>query len=295
MEENKINNESVNLNETIKEEQTKPKKNKPILIVFLILIILGLVSYIMYDKLFVKEKPTPIPEVKEEPQVEKEDLSGVATALKHLIDTYKLDQLDREGKNIDDISILTNEQLLAFESYWYNGIAFNADENLLNQISKNNFDEYIKSAYGITGYLYKDIICPIDNQPLYTYDTNRNAYIKNVSYLHGHEGHYNESIYSRVYGIKRDNDNYVLELNKIYFEGPELGGPEIYADATKTTKLPELNKFITNQQGIDEMAAITYYEEHYNSFKEKLPRYRYTFSKNDDSYHLIKYEVVKEK
>ena len=79
----------------------------------------------------------------------------------------------------------------------------------------------------------------------------------------------------------------MLVLNKIYYS--PLSSDYITTDPQNNNKLFEDSLFgdeASNEEIID------YYSEHYDEFKNKGNKYKYTFEKSRDSFYLKDYKVI---
>ena len=283
------------------------EKSLKAMLIILLLAVLGLGGYIVYDKFLSKElnktevKQETKKEVKEETKKEesqKEDLDAVANILVNKINTYNINQLEAIDKNLQFSNSPTNEQLITMEYYYiYKSKSNNTyDENYL--ATKEEVDKYFKSVYNIQLNEYPNIVDWNDNQIDYVYDNNSQKYLHYVNPITDTFNHYNlfpaDSITEIVTDINKNKDIYSITLAKIYTCGPNvLNGEHITSDALHKTVLPEFDQFIKSDIDCDEEAAANYFKANKDKYKTQKPQYKYTFKKENNDYYLISFETIK--
>ena len=197
-----------------------------------------------------------------------DNLNNVALELQSFVSDNSLDSLDLYGMdNLDRVAI--------------NYYCFKEDK--CDTVSKDEVDDYLNKVFKMTSK-HTDILCRVDNEVLYKFDGENFIYNEDHP---GHDGDNATSIYSKVYSISQSGDKYVLVLKKIYYS--PLSSDYITSDPQNNNKLFEDSLFgdeASNEEIID------YYNEHYDEFKNKGNKYKYTFEKNGDSFYLKDYKVI---
>lgn len=281
------------------EENINSKKSngKNAIIVILVILLLCAVGYIVYDKVLTKKEEAPVKTEKKEEVKPEENLDEISAVLEKKISDYNIDQLDVYEKKATFNGTPTNEQLMAMLYYfWDKDTNKNLSEDL--NLTKTEVDNYFKEIYGIAPTSYPDIICVLDNKPLYKYDSNKSGYVAykegNIP-THGHGSDYVKVINKIIAGITKENDDYVLTLTKLY-AAPMTSGASghYYSDATYKSIINDFDQFIDKNsgQGNDDLAS-DYFINNKDKFKNLKPQYKYTFKKDNNDYYLAGYEVIK--
>ena len=277
-------------------ENQKKQTGKNVLIVILVLAVLGLGGFIIYDKFIAKETKKakePVKSVtKEDTSLKsKENLDEVASILIGKLDKYFVDYYDSK-ESVDFMTLSENDKMLG--AYSYNMRAGNSLD------LKSMVDDYYNNLFGITLTSYPDINCWAGDGALFSYNSANNKYERVGNHGHGGltEAH---SALMKYNNIEKSGDNYTITVTKVYApsQGVGLESPEnaFYADHNYTVKLDALTQFT----GVDSSglyvtylnAAKNYYEQNYEQFKNIKPQYRYTFSKNNNDYYLKSYQIIK--
>lgn len=276
-------------------EDHKKVNSRNALIVILFLIILGLVGFIVYDKLIAKDtrkvkEPTKSV-TKEETSVEpKENLDEIAVILMSKLDKYYVDYYDSK-ENVDFATLSDDVKMHGAEIYAYYG--FNT------HINKSLVDDYYNNLFGITLNNYPDLNCHFGDGVLSKY----NSSIGEYEWLpHAHGGNIiNKSILMKYNDIEKSGDNYIITINKLFapYNGMGEWTPEnaFYADHSYTVKLDDLSQFTRVESSgnwVSDLNGVkNYYEQNYEQFKNIKPQYKYTFSKNNNDYYLKNYQIIK--
>lgn len=279
----------------------KKSTGKTVVIVILVLLVLGLGGYIVYDK-FVASKEETKEEQKAQQKTEtaNEDLEAVATTLVNKLDKYYVDSYDNLGKA--DFTQMSNQDKM-LSAFLYGNVP---------NLSKSTVDDYFKNLFGITLKEYPNLNCWANDGVYAKYNTTTGEYelqtIKTsdgdeVDHAHGGPCILKSNII-KYNNIEKIGDNYVVTVTKVFGPAQGLceGTPEnaFYADYKYTVKIPELTQFAkTNSEGVwdsstaDLNGAKQYYEQNYNQFKDLKPQYKYTFKKGNKDYYLISFETIK--
>lgn len=276
----------------------KKSKGKNILIVILVILLLGTSGYIIYDKFLNKEKQKePVKTEKKEDAKPEENLEQISAVLEKKINDYNMDQLDVYEKSTSFSEMPTNEQLITMLYYfWDKDQSKNLSEDL--NLTKAEVDNYFETVFGIIPTSYPDIICFLDNKPLYKYDTSKGEYVAykegNIP-VHGHGGDYVKAVNDIITNITKENDNYILTLTKLYVAPMTSGASgHYYSDATYKTMLSDFDQFIDENSGEgNDALASNYFINNKEKFTNLKPQYKYIFKKDNNEYYLKSYEIIK--
>lgn len=273
------------------------KKGKGLIVtlIILIMVVLGLGGYIIYDKVL-NNKPEP--KNTKKIKTPKENLDKVAQILVKKLDKYYVDYYDKQ-EMVDFVNADDSDLILGAFVYGNN-----------SNLTKAIVDDYYGNLFGKTITEYPDLYCWAKDGIYSKYNKAINEYeiqpVKTVTgeeIGHNHSGFFAaHSILIKANKIEKKENNYIITVTKIYapVQGMDVESPEnaFYADTNYTVKLKELDKFTkSGSNGIwedpDKQGAIEYYEKHYNEFKNKTPQFKYTFKKDNENYYLQKYELKK--
>ena len=268
--------------------EKKSNKGLICLVVILVLALLGTVGYILYDKGVIKlgkdetVEKTEVNDEAEEKSVPKELGDEL---IQEIDEIYNINFSKYYSSSIDSIS---NQDLLVFGELYVRkqkNITFGDD------LSGKDIKELV-SSYFDRDVKHEDIICRVDNNALYKYDSSSDVY-KLVTEGHGHGG-MGDTIYgSKTYYIdgKVVNNTVVLNTKIIYGQYIRIG-QSTWGPTTNYYSSYEDSKNRTNS--IIERESGNYYEltnEDYQSVKDKLPTTTFVFEKKNDNYVLKKVEV----
>lgn len=269
----------------------KPKKNnKEKIIIFLMsLIIIGLASFITYEKTIKKETIK-----KEEPKEVKEDLNLVANYLVDKIKNYNVDYFDKE--EVVDFTKLEKQDLL-LSAYYY---------SMPEILNKKTVDYYLKNLFNIQLEEYPNIECFAKDGPLYEFDKEKNEYKESCGnyegVCHGHGGvDVSKSLIIKHSDIKKEKDNYIVTVTKVYGLDEKNSDGYFYSDNEYKTQIHELDSFINNVRNnnsinirlVNIKSVENYYNINYDELKKYGPKYEYTFKKIDNDYYLTNYKKIK--
>ena len=243
-------------NENMVAQQNEPKKKSkaPLIILLVVLFLVAVAGSSFGGYLFGKndsnkEVETPEAGAKE---VSKSELSGIL---------YRIDVLSQylyKDFPITDIKNIDNQHLLSMKKGSYSGI---------------EVENYIKSIVGSNVTVKnEDIICTLDNQPLYTYD---NGWYHRYEQHPGHGGSTrNVEVFFKSATL--DGNILVIKTNVLYGEVRELGGPgDTFYDSGKDNAK---KVFSVMYEDLD---------KEYEKIKDTLPVTTYTFKRSDyDGFNL---------
>lgn len=279
-------------------ENQKKQTGKNVLIVILVLAVLGLGGFIIYDKFIAKETKKakePVKSVtKEDTSLEsKENLDEVASILIGKLDKYFVDYYDSK-ESIDFNALPDNDKMLG--AYSYNVRASNSLD-----LNRSVVDDYYNNLFGITLTNYPDLNCWAGDGVLFKYNNATGEYESLPHPGHGGLAAKHSDI-MKYNSIEKSGENYIITVTKAYapYQGIGLESPEnaFYADSNYTVKLDALSQFTKvdsygNWAAADLNGAKTYYEQNYEQFKNIKPQYKYTFNKNNNDYYLKSYQMIK--
>lgn len=270
------------------------KKN--ILISLLAITVVLLSGFIVYDKIIKKE--TPKTETKNEKTVEvtepkEENLDEIAGILVGKLEKYRVDYYD-SLENITFNEVSENEKLTAAFLYGNN-------KNQTIDLKKADVDDYFQNLFGKTLTTYPDLQCWNGDGILYKFNIETNEYQKDCGdketcHAHGGLDNHPNSIFIKYNNIKKENNNYVITVNKVFGSNLRDSDGYFYADYKYSVKIDGLDIYANQSRELETTEKINvknYYESNYEKFKDITPQYRYTFEKVNDDYYLTKLEIVK--
>lgn len=279
----------------------KKNKGKTVLIVFLILIILGLGGYIVYDKVL-KEEPKE--KTKEEVQTSKEESLDVTskevTTLFNNInklssswtsDVYYGWLFKQDSLKVEDMSDELKVAVALYKEYIecisndYGCVKGASDTSVGNTvISSEKVQDNIIELFGNIKYNNTNTNA-FDCGENFTFDSNQNVYTATAPAC-GYAGNsFNTYDYRITKAMKNDNslDIYVkvaFEYFDFQYESDEHGNMTkdnmrtIYTDFNKKN---EINKVGDTEYNFNEILE---------NYGDKLPVYKLHFEKEDGEYHF---------
>lgn len=261
------------------------KKNKKYIVIIIIfaLALLATTSYIVYDKVFSKEnKEVKQEERKPQEETPNEQKESITEAEKELLENQISDYTTYFAGYypITNISSLDNQDVLYFAMMKSGKIGEDIMESDLEKI----LDQYFGKNHP---FKHSDIMCPIDDEPLYIYDSARREYYFEDTHPHGGSGVYRGITYETE-GEKIDN-KYIVRTKILYNDYcsgmcPPRINYYITKDDSKNSENPILGTY-------DEDHEIT--EEEYNSIKDSIPITTYTFIKDENNNYGLKQVNIK--
>lgn len=254
-----------NMNDFFNKKEDKKSNLVPILFVVIVLLVFLLLFVCLGKQKVVYKEVT-----------KDETLDEVSSKLVDFISSEKLDSLDVYG--MDGI------QRVAIDK-----ICFGVYE--CNKIYGSAVSSYIKKVFNKNISL-TSINCNVNDGVLYNYDQGSGMFILNSDHS-SHGTLSSEPIYTKVGSIKKNGDNYVLILNKLYFNSNV--SEYITTEPSGINQIYNSNNYMhttDNGEELDLVKVKANYENDFDRLKNKGTRYRYTFSKNGNSYYLEKYEVL---
>lgn len=256
-------------------------------IAFLILLILGLSGYILYDKIISNSSKT-YESLKNEDTIKSN--ADIALELSEKLDNYYVDYYDNlSSANFDNMS----DSDLLFGAYLY----------IINKYGEENFkkqyvDEYFENLFGRSLKDYPDLLCTSGDGVFYKYNTDLMEYQKNSDVCLAHEeieGH-PKSITMKYTDISKDGDLYIITMSKVFGSNLKDSDGYFYYDYNYKTRIKGLDSFTdgTRELNSDELLSLKdYYEQNFDRFKQVGPKYRYTFKEVDGNYYLISFKTMR--
>lgn len=266
------------------------KNWKNVLIVFLILLILGLSGYILYDKIISNSSKTY-----ESDSTENSTKSNaqIALELSEKLDNYYVDYYD-------------NLSSTKFDSMSEGDLLVGAYVYIINKYGEDNFkkqyvDEYFEDLFGMDLENYPDLMCVAGDGALYKYNAELGEYQKdcgNSDICHAHGGTlgHPKSITMKYTDISKDGDLYIITMSKVFGSNLKDSDGYFYYDYNYKTRIKGLDSFTdgTRELNSDELLSLKdYYEQNFDRFKQVGPKYRYTFKEVDGNYYLISFKTMR--
>ena len=276
------------------ENEVKSKKTNKgliVIIIILILLVLGLVGYICYDKGLIFKSKSVVQE--EERTTEKEEISTTR------------DLTEEEKKEFEDIITRINPYFSQY--YPVNNLSAMVDNQELllfvtrqlgfsrESFTASEVEEIVKKYFGNTLKVnHENILCSIDKEPYYIYDSSTSTYTKAPMdlYSHGHDGlGYMSVIYSFVSGKVKDEKTVEINSHLLYegYRGSTWGPTTAYYSNYSDCK--NYTNPVYEAENKDEDIEFT--DQLYQSIKDKFPITTYTFEKNSEGYYDLISVMVK--
>jgi len=263
-------------------------KGKTIIIVILVLAVLGLGGYIIYDKVLNKEVREPVKtEKKDKVETKKENLDEIADILMNKLDksaAWQFIAIKGFPNNLVFDKNMIDNQLLNVAV----GSVLSTDSS---SAKINDLNNLFKNVYNIKNLNYQDLVCFNNDGILYKYDDIAKEYKLNEN----HPGHGLPNIpkptYVKLNNIEKQNDEYILTVTTIYSGNP-IDFEFISADPKGTIKIADFDSYMLEDGSINTEKVINDYKNTFESKKDTYPKYKYTFKKNKDNYYLTNYEKI---
>lgn len=255
------------------DELRKKVKRSKVIICILLFIIIVLAGILVWKTVSFKAEDKEVVTEKNEEVIE-ENLTVVSSELLSFIKNNKLDALDAYGEGA----------LIR--------VAINKICNGTANCKEVNGDEvkiFINNVFGKDA-TFSNVNCELNDGILWTYDSSDNKFVWNDNHP-GHGGMVTEPIYTKINSIVKNDDKYVLVLNKLYYD--IMGSDYITSEPSSITNIYDVSSFTDANTGdIDTEKVKAKYDTDYETLKDKGTKYRYTFVKNNNSYVLENYEIL---
>lgn len=249
-----------------------------IIIVILVLAVLGLGGFIVYDK-FIKEEETVIEDVEEE-------VEPVELAASHVEDLIeKVEVYNRflyQYYLVDENEELSNDDAL----YFVYRVLLTENKDITAENVSNTLTDY----FGENKFKLDDIVCDIDNETLYEYMSDTNIYVEKE-----HSGHGGGRIVlsniryvsSRVVG-----DKVTLITRNLYERScSDVCGP-LNAYYGNVDDMFNSENPVLGDQNSEEEIVLT--SELFDSIESKVAKTTYNFIKEESgNYYLDSVSVEK--
>ena len=249
-------------------------KIKNMVIILLSVAVLGLSCYLIYDKTLSNKN-------NKSEQGQNESEEEIKNSLVSIIRKYKLDALHYEEDTIKFTDVPTNGQL--YIAYLYNvDIQNDTYEDMDTTVNKNKMNDYFKTVYGITPTKYKDILCGVEKEALVYYREKSDNFVQNDNHPgHGYYGSGFLDYYITDY--KKEDNNYIINL--LFMDANQMDGYTVNEISDNNFD----NELLDNESN-DKIKE--YFQNHIDDYKN-IPRYQYTFTKEDGNYYLTEFKIVK--
>lgn len=259
----------------------KERQSKKLIIIIIVLLIclLGSISYIIYDKVFIKEQI----ETKEKPKEKKKNQS-VENKVHALTETEQqqiLSQIKDYTPSlasyfpIDETHPLSNQDVLNF--------ALVKIGTLRDNIMESDIEKILQTYFGKKHpYQHEDINCFAGDGVLYKYNSAKREYIFQNTHGHGGQGSYAAEIFY-IDGTA-DQNKYTVNVHILY--GDYCGGvcgPTLSYYKTREDSMNSQNPILGPYE---EPHTIT--NEEYDTIKENLPITTFIFEKDEDNNYGLK-------
>jgi hypothetical protein len=281
-------------------------KNK-IVTIILCLLVLGMGSYIAYDKLVKNDKKDESVSSNDS----NENLNEVATTLKNIVeesDVFKIIgskytevSFTKEAFENNKNYILTNAILKV--EYDKNS-SLSADETTGIFATESEILEYTNKYFSVNSINFKDLKLDGYEDELgiyFKYDSSKKAYVeykdddeKEIMEFYGYFGQ--TPIYNKVDSIEENNGEYTLTLVSFFgnYRDCDFDSLDKNCSIKLGTEL-DYTSALGEDGGYDETKLAKLYDEYYENNKNNIPvKYQFTFKKNTDgTFYLTNFKEVK--
>ncbi len=258
------------------------KNNKilKILILIFCILMIGLISFVVYNKL---SKETDI-QKNDNNVIDNENDKKILQEIegKYLKILYDIDSLEK----------ISNQKLLYY-------IVFNSELYEKQNFTKNELEEVINNTiYRNIDINHEDIWSygekNSDVAPAYSYNKETQTYSNNPVGIGHCEVRPN---ISEMVDYIEENNKYIIKYKYAFYYGCEgSAGEKIYGsydDALKQNSNyvfeVDLNSLVTDGDPHEQIKKIE--EENYKNYSDKLDTYNYVFEKNNDQFLLIDFYI----
>ena len=257
-------------------------------IIILVLIILGLSGFIVYEHCFKSQDKcnAPVEEVENDNNKEKNDT--VTKAKFNATDAEVLDKIKAYNGGFYEYYLAgTKNEITDKEKLYF---AFLRVLNRGKDITSKNISEALVEYFGKNhGVEIGDIYCAVDDTVFYKHDEENDIYVR--SGTHGHGGGLNLVSYTKFVSSELNGDQLTVKAHVAYAKMcSDTCGPATYLYGSYNDMINKTNAVYGNDQ--DDIMEYT--DNMYNSIKDKLPVTTYTFKVEDDgNYYLEKVSINK--
>lgn len=254
------------------------KRKIVIIILTSIIVILFLaIIYALYDKGFIFEKVKNNNKKVEEKKNTVELLYGQEKNM--LIERIKEINMFSKYYPFEDVNKIDNQEVLYKIIY---------DLGYGKPISEKAVSDKVKYLFGNSYNLkHENLICKVDNNSLYIYDSERKLYMYDTNSLHGHgsSGDVRDIVVKYIKGINESDKKITIDTKLVYAAycgdtcGPNFAYYKSYEDSYNNQ-----NPILGSTTGEDEIELT---DKLYKSIEDKLPITTFTFIKKDaNTYNL---------
>lgn len=256
---------------------TKKTKNiKYVIVIFILIVfILGLVIYILYDKEII------LHEVDKDGVVEKSNNEKELSNKEKELLLEKIEGINKFAKYypLTDVNTIDNQELLYKLSFMI-GFGKSFSEKTMTNTIKNYFGDSYKIKH-------ESIICSFDKEPFYVYDSDTNMYRFDINSMHGHggSGDIREIVVNYIDG-KIINDEKIIINTKLLYSTycGDICGPN-YAYFASYQDVFDGSPILGDKNDYNNELILT--DGLYKSVESKLPTTTFTFiKKSNDIYNL---------
>ncbi len=250
------------------------KTNKKLIVVIIILIIalLGTITYIVYDKVIERKEDSQIEEKKEKPKEKEPESRNLTEAEIETLLSQIEDMTPWLGENypIDENHPLDNQKALYFSLIELGATGKDFMESDLEKV----LEKYFGKDHP---YYHEDIICTLDDTPLYKYNSAKREYTYQDVHGHGGPGTYPTKVFYA--DGQTDGTTYQINVNILYesYYG-DTGRPTTSYYATLEDSSTGQNPVYTLTEDQEEIA-----QEDYENIKTNLPITKAVFVKDENN------------
>lgn len=248
-----------------------------ITIIILVLAVLGMGSYIVYDK-FIKEEDVSLENVEEVEKVYELSASHAANLMEK-VEVYN--SFLYKYYLMDDNEEMSN---VTYYYFAYRVLMFEGKDITVENVS-NVLDDYFGDDVELA-----DIVCLVCGEVLYEYDSENNIYIEKDHPGHGGD---KQAMSNVRYVSSKVEGNKVTLVTKILYERScsDTCGPLNAYYSSIDDSFNDVNPVLGNTDGADE---INLTDELFDSVLDKLPKTIYNFTLEENGNYILNSVSIEE-
>ncbi|MDO5568641.1 MAG: hypothetical protein Q4G04_00810 [bacterium] len=284
------------------DENKSSNKGLYVIIIILLIIVIAMVGYIGYKSLFEKGQDNSKSDNGDiVDNTKKVDYMEIFTTQEELENLVGLTNKYSFGELLSLVRVTKHSDISNQMKLWV-AIGYLDQTNDWNGFPNTITSQEIELAFNKTalsnmGLNHEDILCEIAyywpdesstaKHIMYTYDESTGVYTYNHG---GHGGEGTLFPYTcKMTNFDINDNKYKIAYKCVWSSGSAFGNGDdlIYGAANRETLISKIGDASSD---FDNLVDI-YFEENYETIKDKLSTYTYTFEKTDNGYKLIDYIV----
>lgn len=202
-----------------------------------------------------------------------------------------LSEIEYINRDINNVSELTNQELLKFASLYVeknkNDFSFTLEN--VNKVLKSYFNRTIDEG--------EDIKCLVTREPefVYLYDSSKKTFKLNEKHSGHGGGHFGDLlVLNRIIDYKIEGSKYIVKVGKAFSTLPDTGFPDKFYRTYDDLEKEKNVLFVADIYESEDGEAYSFPLENFNNFPDdKLAIYEYIFEYKNGEYILVSYKIGK--